>query len=173
MAEELDEARGLDERLVGLAGELGEAVHDLGLCSLTTDSDVVQEGVLGHASCQQFEIIHRGDVVGVLLGDALTLFGDAHLALDRTLRERIDEAVGRAGAAGDGAATAMEEDDTDAVLLADSGEVLLGTIKIPEGSEDAAILIGVGVTNHHLLREAVGNTGVATGLQRALGHRMG
>ena len=172
MAEELDEARGLDQRLVGLPGELSEAVHDLRLRGLATDGDVVQEGVLSHARGQQLEVVHRGDVVSVLLGDALTLLGDAHLALDGTLRERIDEAVGRASAAGDGAATAMEEDDADAVLLADGGEVLLGAVEVPERGEDAAVLIGVGITDHHLLGEAVGDTGVAAGLQRAFGHRM-
>ena len=112
-------------------------------------------------------------MVGVLLGDTLTLLGDAHLALDRTLRERIDEAVGRTGAAGDGAATAVEEDDAHAMLLADGSEVLLGAVEIPERGQDAAILIGVGITDHHLLGETVGDTSVATGLQRTLGHRMG
>ena len=132
----------------------------------------MQEGVLGHAGGQQLEVVHRGDVIGVLLGDALPLLGDAHLTLDRTLREGVDEAVRRAGAAGDGAATAMEEDDAHAVLLAHRGEVLLGAVEIPERGEDAAVLIGVRIADHHLLGEAVGDAGVATSLQRTLGHRV-
>ena len=172
LAEELDEAGRADEILVGLAGEFGQTVHDLGLCGFAADGDVVQEGVLRHAGGQQLEVVHRSDVVRVFLGDALALLGHAHLALDGTLGQSVDETVGRAGPAGDGAATAVEEDDPDAVLLADSGEVLLGAIEIPEGGEDAAVLIGVGIADHHLLREAVGNAGVAAGLQRALRHRM-
>ena len=66
----------------------------------------------------------------------------------------------------------MEEDDADAVLFADGGKVLLGAVEIPERGEDAAVLIGVGVTDHHLLGESVGDAGITTSLERALGHRM-
>jgi len=56
--------------------------------------------------------------------------------------------------------------------LADGGEVLLGAVEVPERGQDAAVLVRVGITDHHLLRQPVGEARVAAGRERPLGHRV-
>ena len=72
--------------------------------------------------------------VGVLLRDRLALLGEAHVAAQRAVRQRGDEAVRRAGAAADGAAAAVEEAQPHAGRAPDRGERGLRARRAPTGS---------------------------------------
>ena len=66
----------------------------------------------------------------------------------------------------------MEEDDADTMLGAHRRQVQLGPVEIPERGEDTTILIGVGITDHDLLGEAIRNASIAAHFKRPAGHRM-
>ena len=172
LTEKIDELRRTDKTLIRFARELREAVHDFTQGNVIGLEIFIEQRVLRDAGRQQLEVIHRGDMVGVLLRDTLALFGHTELTVNTTRRQSVDEAVRGASATGDGPAPAMEEDDTDAMLGTHSRQVQLGAIEIPERGEDTTILIGVGIADHDLLGEAIRDASIATHFKRPTGHRM-
>ena len=75
-------------------------------------------------------------------------------AVDRSRRLGQDRVVARAAAAADRAAAAVEQPQAHAVAAATSTSSLLGPVQRPLGGEVAAVLVGVGVADHHLLAAA-------------------
>jgi hypothetical protein len=59
--------------------------------------------------------------------------------------------VGGAGAAADGAAAPVEEDDVNVRVAANGRKALLGPMKPPLAGQDATVLVAVAVADHHLL----------------------
>ena len=51
----------------------------------------------------------------------------------------------------DGATTAVEQSVGDAPFPQQVGDLFLRVVQLPGGGDDAAILAGVGVAEHHLL----------------------
>ncbi len=49
----------------------------------------------------------------------------------------------------------MEEGDGDAHLIADFGEPRLRLEQLPVGRKEAAVLVGVGIADHHFLKIAL------------------
>ena len=83
--------------------------------------------------------------------DHLALLGDAHRAVDRSRRLRLDGDVGRPAAAAHAAAAAVEQRDAHAGLAARRDNRLLRLIQRPRRAEAADVLRGVGVADHHFL----------------------
>ena len=65
-----------------------------------------------------------------------------------------DRLVARAAAAPDRAAAAVEEADAHAVLAEHFDQPDLGFVKLPARGDEAAVLVGVGIGEHHLLLAA-------------------
>ncbi len=90
--------------------------------------------------------------------------------MERAVRQGLEKAVGRPGAARDGAAAAVEEAEVDAELGAQLGDALLGAVQVPLRGEDAAILAGVAVAEHDLLLRPRAPAGLQR--ERAARHRV-
>ena len=86
LTEEFDELGRTDEALIRFARELREAVHDFTQRNVIGLEIFVEQRVLRDAGRQQLEVVHRSDVVGVLLRNALTLFGHTELTIDAAWR---------------------------------------------------------------------------------------
>ncbi len=100
---------------------------------------------------QHFQVAAAGIRVAVLGGNHFALFRQADLAGDGAGRLGQDGVVGRTAAAADRAAAAMEQAQADAVLLEDAGQFDLGLVELPAGSQEAAVLVGIGVAEHDLV----------------------
>src|SRR4029078_5816561 len=62
-----------------------------------------------------------------------------------------DRFVARAAAAPDRAAAALEKEDAHAVAAEHLHEPDLGLVELPAGGDEAAVLVRVGIAEHHLL----------------------
>ena len=87
----------------------------------------------------------------VLVRDHLALLGQLDLAVERAPRLGEDGGVGRAAAAPDRAASAVEEAEPDAVALGDVAKVALAAVDLPLARGHAGRLVGVRVAEHDLL----------------------
>ena len=94
---------------------------------------------------------HRDVGQAELRLDHLALLGHAQPAVDRTRRLRPDREVGRAAAAADAAAAAVEQRQLDAVPRARGDDLFLRAVELPRRGEPAGVLRRVGVADHHLL----------------------
>ena len=92
----------------------------------------------------------RGAAVGVLARYNLALLSDAHAPVDRAGRLCRDGAAGWRAAPADRAAAAVEEPDLDVVRLAGFDNRRLGLRQFPDGGQVSAVLVAVGVAQHHL-----------------------
>ena len=70
--------------------------------------------------------------------------------LDAARGLREDGLVGRAAAAADRAAAAVEEAKREPVPLRQRRQARLGLVELPDRGEEAAVLVAVGVAEHHL-----------------------
>ena len=82
------------------------------------------------------------------------LFGDANLPLHRAARLREDRLVARTAAAPDGAAAPVEETDAHAMLAEHFDKADLRLVKLPARGDEAAVLVRIGIAEHHLLLAA-------------------
>src|SRR6185437_11136848 len=99
--------------------------------------------------------IAAGDLgVGIFGGDDLALLGDAYLAVHRTTRLRDDGIIARSAAPADRAAAAMEQPQANAVALEHFDQTDLGLVQLPARRDETAILVAVGIAEHHLLHRA-------------------
>ena len=117
--------------------------------------------MLEHARGEQLHLIERGALIGIFEGDHLALLGDAEAAADRAGGLGGDGAAGRRAAARHRAAAAMEEGDGRAHLGADLGQLRLRLGQLPIRGDEAAVLVGIGIADHHLLHVALPVGGAA------------
>jgi len=96
----------------------------------------------------------------------LPLLRDAEAPAYRSGRLGADGAARRAAASGHAAAAPVEEREADAVVPADAGDPLLRPVERPVGREVPAVLVAVGVPDHHRLLAAARRQVGAVGLQR-------
>ena len=89
--------------------------------------------------------------IGILAGDDFALLGHADLAVHAAGRLRQDGVVARAAAAPDTAAAAVEQAQRHARFTEGLHQRYLGLIERPDRGEEAAILVAVGVAEHHFL----------------------
>ena len=106
---------------------------------------------LHHGGDGQVEVSLCQLWLSVLVGDHLALLGGLHPAVEHAGRLRQDRGGGRAAAASDGAATAVEHRQLHAVPVAHVSQSSKGAMDLPLGGGDAAVLVGVRVADHHLL----------------------
>ncbi len=114
---------------------------------------------------QGFEVAPTDFRVGILAGDHFALLGDADLALHGPGRLREDRLVARPTAPPDRTAAAMEQAQPDLVSPEDIDQHQLGLVELPGRGQVAAVLVAVGITQHHLLGTA------ARGEQPAIGRQ--
>ncbi len=99
----------------------------------------------------QLQIALGEDDVGVLPVEDFALLGDAQLAGEAVDGLGEDGAMGGASAAADRASAAMEEAERDASF---AGHLVQRAVRLPYlpcAGNHAAILVGVGVAEHHFL----------------------
>src|SRR5688572_33069266 len=89
--------------------------------------------------------------VGIARGNDLTLFRKAEPSVDAAGRLRADGAVGRAAAACDRAAAAVENGQLDLVFLRDARDLLLRAIQGPVRHQIAAVLVAIRIADHYHL----------------------
>ena len=106
--------------------------------------------------------------LGIFRGDHLALLGDAQRPVDRARRLRQDGVVAGAAAAADGAAAPVEEPQPDSGLTRGFDQVQFRAVQRPVRGQVAAVLIGVGVAEHHFL--AVPARGHQAAVQRKVQH---
>ena len=88
---------------------------------------------------------------GVLGRDHLALLGDPQRPVHRARRLGQDRVVAGSAAAADRAAAAVEEPQPDSGLARHLDQLQLGAVQRPVGGQVAAVLVGVGVAEHHFL----------------------
>ncbi len=99
---------------------------------------------------QQLELVQRRAAVGVFRGHHLALLGDPQPALHGAGGLGGDGALGRRPAAADRAAAAVEEDRAQAVPRQPLRQPPLGLVELPGRADEAAVLVAVGIAEHHL-----------------------
>ena len=104
---------------------------------------------------ERLEIAPADLGIGIFARDDFALLGDADLALHRAARLGEDRVVARAAAAADRAAAAVEQADAHAVLAEDLDQADLGLVQFPARGDEAAVLVGIGIAEHHLLLAAL------------------
>ena len=155
--EVLDEAGSLvDQGAVGAASEFGELVEvRIGLFRVVSQPLGVQEGGLDCRGEERLEIAAGTDGFGILGGDDLALFGESKRPLHRARRLRQNRVVAGSAAAADGAASTVEQLQPHPCLACSDDEIEFGSIQGPVGGQVPAVLVGVRVSEHHLLRVAL------------------
>ena len=99
----------------------------------------------------ELEISFRQDDVRIFPVQHLALLGDADLPGKRARWLRINSAVSRATATADRTAAAVKQAQLYAAFLRHLVQRAVGTKDLPGTGEHAAILVGVGIPQHHLL----------------------
>ncbi len=103
---------------------------------------------------QNFQIVAADFGVGIFAGDDFALLGDADLAVHRAARLRNDGVIARPAAAADRAAAAVEQPQPHAVTLEHFDQPDLGLVEFPARGDEAAVLVAVGIAQHHFLDAA-------------------
>ena len=146
----------MHERRVGVTGTLRDLRHHLVGTLLVVEVLQVEQRRLDRRRHQGLQVAAGRHRVAVLGRDDLALLGDAHRTLHRTLRLGQDRIVGRAAAATDGAAAAVEQTQPDALVARHLRDRGLRVVQRPVRGEVAAVLVRVGVAEHDLLHVAAG-----------------
>lgn len=100
---------------------------------------------------KEFEVEVGVSFVAVFAGQNLALLGDADGAGEGAFGKGAEEPAGGAGAAADGAASAMKKLGDHAFFAAGGGHRFLAFEDAPLGSEDSGVFIGVRVAHHRWL----------------------
>ena len=106
--------------------------------------------MLEHARREQLGLIRRRAAVRVLERHDLSLLSDAEAAPNRARGLCRDRPPGRGAAPAHRAPAAVEEGDGNAALAPQPGEPELSLGELPVGRQKPAVLVGVGVADHHL-----------------------
>ena len=101
-----------------------------------------------------FEVAFGDSGVAVAIGDHLALLRHAQSAADRPPRLGKDGTIGRAATPADRPAPAVGHLHRDPESAARLDEILLRLVEGPGRLEEAALLVAVGVADHHLLQSA-------------------
>src|SRR5262249_24110035 len=141
---------------------------------VTNALNVMREGIFGHAihGCSpidierriigsqqsfersgdhQFQVSFREHSIGILPVEDFSLFCDLDFPVKRSRRLRNNGAVCRATTASHGSAAAMKQTKIDVVLLRNVIERRMSFVEFPRAGKHSAILIRIGITNHHFL----------------------
>ena len=164
----VEQALVLGELSVVPEGSLGDPLHRILVLRIHLEFRFVDglERVNEDGGRQNFEIVLRRATVGELGRHDLTLLGDAHVAVDGAGRLRGDGAAGGRTTAAHRATAAVEEADRNARVTPDADQPPLCLEELEAGAEESAVLVGVGIAQHHFLPSAMrGN--------RSLHHRVG
>ena len=114
----------------------------------------LQQARLQRRGGQHLQIAAADFGVGIFAGDDLALLGDADLAVHRAGGLRQDGVIARPAAAADRAAAAVEQPQAHVVALEHLDQFDLGLVELPVRGEVAAVLVAVGIAEHHLLLAA-------------------
>ncbi len=106
-------------------------------------------GGRGH---EQLDIEHRRAEVGVFLRDGLPLLGHAQAAPERTGGQRLHEPVRRTRTAPHRAPSSVEKHRLHPVPPNDQREFRLRAMQRGLAGENAAVLVGIRIADHHLKR---------------------
>jgi hypothetical protein len=90
--------------------------------------------------------------LGILCGDHLTLLGDADLSLHSARGLREDRLIAWTASTTDRSAAAVKQTQRDAPAAERVDKSELGLVEFPTRGQKAAVLVAIGVTQHHLLR---------------------
>jgi hypothetical protein len=131
----------------------------------STDGLGVQQRRLQHRGHRQLEVLPGQGGQRVLVGDDLALLGHLDRAVQRAVRLGQDRLVGRAAAAADRAAAAVEQPQPHAVPGRHVAQRPLRLVDRPLAGGDAGLLVGVGVAEHDLLQVAAGPHDLPVGRQ--------
>ena len=142
--------------LVELSSHVGVLLGHVGVALLHARGGL-QQGCRSHG-LHVADGKHRVAVTGE---NDLALFGELEAALDGTDRLGEHRTVGRAAAATDGTAAAMEQRQVDVVRFGPLGDAFLGGVQRQRGGGRSGVLRGIGVAEHDLEL-------VAGGLQASL-----
>src|SRR5439155_11505580 len=110
-----------------------------------------QDGVEG-----LLQVAMRDPAMPVARERHLALLGDPYSSLHAAPGLAQDRAVGRPAAPADRAPAPMEEQQADAFRAADVGQLALRAIELPVRRDEPAVLVAVGIAEHHLLQAAPG-----------------
>ncbi len=110
-----------------------------------------REACLQRRRGERLEVAPAALRVGVLARDHLALLGEAQRAVDAPRRLREHRVVARPAAAADGAAAAVEQAQPHAARPAGVEQRFGRLVERPVGGEVAAVLVAVGIAEHHLL----------------------
>ena len=106
---------------------------------------------LHQAGDAQGQFINSGFQILILERQHFTLFGDLDVAVHGARRLRQNRVMNRATAASHRAAAPVEQPATETVRCGERRRLLLRLIQPPVGSQNAAVLAGIGVADHHVL----------------------
>ena len=144
--------RFVDQRAVGRVGVLRQRVQRAVISgSAILEPFAVDEARLERGRDERLQVAPAEIGIGIFAGDDLALLGDAETTADAACRLREDRVEARPAAAADGAAAAVEEAQLDAVVAKRVDERELRPIERPVGGQVPAVLVAVGIAEHHLL----------------------
>ena len=153
LAEEIPEPVGaVDQVAIGGEGAVRQLIHRPGKARgiALRNAFRFQTGEQGRAG-RRFQIGH-GDVARAEFGgDHFALFRDADTALHAALGLGLDRGKGRAAAAPDRTAPTVEQLHRRAGLRKDRLQRLACLVEAPGRGDVAAILVAVGIADHHFL----------------------
>ena len=114
----------------------------------------LQQARLQRCGGKDFQIVAADFGVGVFAGDDFALFGDPDLAVHGAARLRENGVVARAAATSHRTAAAVKQAQPHMMALEHLNEADLGFVKLPSGCDESAVLVAVGIAEHHLLHAA-------------------
>src|SRR5690606_23073837 len=109
---------------------------------------------LQRAGGQDLQVTAADLGIGVFARDRLALLRHPELSVHRPRRLREDRLVARAAAAPDGTAPPVEEAQPQAVSPEQLDETDFRLVQLPARGDVAAVLVAVGIADHHLLQAA-------------------
>ncbi len=145
----------VDKAAIGLVGGKRQFLHGLQKSWVGRGALVLQQRGFERRRGERLQIASPDLGVRVFARYDLTLFGDADLPLHRAARLRQDRVVAWTAAAPDRAAAPMEEADAHAMLAEDFDQADLRLVKLPARGDEAAVLVRIGIAEHHLLLAAL------------------
>ena len=151
----IDKAVGLiDQAAIGCEGQRRQLLHRLEIFAARRALPRLQQARFQRRRGENFQIVAADFRVGIFAGDDLALFGDPDLAVHRAARLRDDGVIARPAAAADRTAAAVEQPQAHAVALEHTDQADLGLVEFPARGDETAVLVAVGIAEHHLLHPA-------------------
>src|SRR6185437_9449253 len=100
---------------------------------------------------KDFKIVAADFGVGIFGRDDLALLGNADLTVYSAAGLGDDRIIARPAATADRAAAPMEQPQAHAVAFEHVDQADLGLVELPARGDETAVLVAVGVAEHHLL----------------------